>query len=260
MNYYTTILFLVLLIVGCNTAQQQTSTAQKNPAADGFKVAQSDQAAISIADEVMEAMGGRKAWDDTRFISWNFFGARTLFWDKQTGNVRINNHRDKNTIYLNIFDSTKGVVLDSMGNKIEDTALRAEFLKKGKGMWINDAYWLVMPFKLKDSGVTLKHLGAGKTEAGLSADILELTFENVGNTPNNKYLVYVDQQEKLVRQWDFFTNTTDTERRFFSPWDDYQQHGDILLSGNRGQRSLTEIQVLDTLPEDLKTAPLFGKS
>jgi hypothetical protein len=31
-------------------------------------------------------------------------------------------------------------------------------LRKGKNWWINDAYWLVMPWKLQDPGVTLSYV------------------------------------------------------------------------------------------------------
>ena len=58
----------------------------------------------------------------------------------------------------------------------------ADLTKLGKGQWINDTYWLVMPFKLKDSGVTLKYVGDGKTQAGDDADVLAMTFKNVGVT------------------------------------------------------------------------------
>ena len=49
----------------------------------------SHPAAIELADSIMVAVGGRKNWDATRFISWNFFWARDLVWDKKEGRVRI---------------------------------------------------------------------------------------------------------------------------------------------------------------------------
>ena len=70
-----------------------------NPPAPGFNLQDSDPAAVELADSVMMAMGGREGWDNTRFISWNFFGRRDLVWDKQTGDVRIESQQDS-TIYL----------------------------------------------------------------------------------------------------------------------------------------------------------------
>ena len=47
--------------------------------------AQSDEKAVAVADEVMEALGGQSAWDNTRCLTWSFFGRRTHVWDKFTG-------------------------------------------------------------------------------------------------------------------------------------------------------------------------------
>ena len=63
--------------------------ADSNPAAEGFNLQDSDQEAIEIADRVMLELGGRKAWDETRFLTWSFFGRRRHVWDKHTGDIRI---------------------------------------------------------------------------------------------------------------------------------------------------------------------------
>jgi hypothetical protein len=228
-------------------AQPATDADYGNPAAEGFNAEESDEQAIAIADEVMEAMGGRAAWDATRYIQWTFFGRRTLLWDKQTGDVRIEVPADS-TIYLfNIFDKTGKVLLN--GTDISATDSLDQYLEQGESIWINDAYWLVMPYKLKDSGVTLKYMGQDTMQGGAPADVLQLTFQEVGRTPDNKYLVYVDKEDRLVKQWQFFGNYQDPEPRFTTPWEDYQQHGAIMLSGDRGRSKLTDIAVLESVPE-----------
>ena len=249
------VLFLgAVMIISCNNASQPDSSENEvtevNPAAEGFNAAASDAKAIEIADAVMEAMGGRKNWDETRFISWNFFGYRQLTWDKQTGNVRI--QASDSTIYqINIFTDQGQIMKD--GQLFTEKDSIAKYVNRGKGIWINDSYWLVMPFKLKDSGVTLKHAGTDTISGGETADVLELTFNKVGNTPNNKYLVYVDKEDNLVKQWDFYRNVEDEQARISTPWNDYKQHGKILLSGGRGNRNLTDIQVFDSLPDSTFT-------
>ena len=47
----------------------------------------------------------------------------------------------------------------------------------GGNDWINDLYWLVMPFKLKDSGVTLKCLGEDTTATELALTCWGLRFK-----------------------------------------------------------------------------------
>lgn len=241
---------LVSLFLACSgpqsTGTSSTDVVVGNPPAEGFDKAGSDAKAIEIADQVMEAMGGRAAWDSTRYIQWTFFGFRTLTWDKKEGRVRIEIPRDSATYLVNVF-TKKGKAWEK-GQEITDPDSLALRMTKAESIWINDSYWLVMPFKLKDSGVTLKHLGDGSTAAG-PADLLELTFKNVGRTPNNKYHVWVDRKTQLANQWAFFTNADDEEARFTMPWLDYQPHGAILLSGDRGERKLDNIAVMETMDD-----------
>ncbi len=234
-----TILFLLLssaLLWRCNTP----TTAQAT-------IAPSDKAQV-LANEIMQAMGGQRAWDETRFISWNFFGARQLLWDKYTGRVRID-VPEKGMVYLININDTEGGRIQQQGQVLTQPDSIAKYTNQGKSIWINDAYWLVMPYKLKDEGVTLRYVGKGKTQADEEAEILELTFADVGDTPQNKYHIYVNPVSKLVTQWDYYAKASDEAPRFALPWNDYRQYGQIMLSGNRGERQLTDIAVYSTVPD-----------
>ncbi|MCB0546423.1 MAG: hypothetical protein KDD19_02490 [Phaeodactylibacter sp.] len=226
---------------------EEAATTNPNPAAQGFNAAGSDERAIAIADSVMLAMGGRKAWNNTHFLQWDFFGRRTLLWDKYTGDVRIEIPADS-AVYIVNTRSLSGMAREG-GKNIENPDTLQSRLQRANSIWINDSYWLVMPFKLKDSGLTLKYLGQDTTQAGDPAYVLQLTFQEVGDTPENKYHVYVDTSSYLVRQWGYFSKAEDEEPAFLSPWDDYRQYGSILLSGNRGKRELSNIAVLEKAPE-----------
>lgn len=250
--YHFAILFALALLQSCGNTQKETVQEDYgNPASEGFNLEGSDPKAIEIADEVMEAMGGRKAWDNTRHIAWNFFGVRDLVWDKWTGDVRIDH--DKTVYLININDNSGKVYID--GREITDSDSLSNLINRGKGAWINDSYWLLMPFKLKDSGVTLKYMGEEPTNEGVESDKLELTFENVGNTPNNRYWVWVSQTDHLVNQWAYYSNSADNAQVFNRPFKDYQRKGEILISGDRGDRKLTNIQVYKELPESVYHSP-----
>lgn len=217
--------------------------AETYPAAEGFHADASDARAIAIADATMEAMGGYAAWDQTRYITWRFFGGRLHVWDKWTGDVRF--EQDDLTVLMNLHTQSGRAWRE--GRALADAELQAA-LDRGYRAWINDAYWLVMPYKLKDSGVALKHVGTAASEDGRDADVLELTFEGVGVTPQNKYRVWVDQENHLVSQWAFYPQASDPEPRFVGPWKNWQRYGQILLSDNRGERSHTGIAVFADLP------------
>lgn len=233
---------------GRETAAEATDNDPiSNPPAEGFDLAGSDERAIAIADSVMLAMGGRRAWDETRYLRWNFFGRRTLLWDKKENRVRIE-FADGNTIYLLDMDDNTGRVLRN-GTEISEPDSLDHYLQQARSIWINDSYWLVQPFKYKDSGVTLTHQGRDTTPSGQPADVLQLTFRGVGDTPDNKYRVFIGDNPRLQIYWQFFRNAADTVPAFGSVWENYRSHGEILLSGERGERDLTDIEVLQEVDE-----------
>ena len=69
---------------------------------------------------------------------------------------------------------------------VDETELK-EALDNAYAAWINDSYWVVMPYKLQDPGVKLTYTREDKTEDGKDAHVLTMTFDSVGLTPQNKY-------------------------------------------------------------------------
>ena len=249
-----TALFLFALLATTGAALE---AAEANPPAEGFDLEGSDPRALEIADRVMLGLGGREAWDETRFLTWSFFGRRRHVWDKQSGDIRIEGV-DRETerpylILMNLHDKQGRAWKD--GAPVTDSAELAEMLEYGESVWINASYWMVMPYTLKDSGVTLKDLGKGPMQDGRSAEILQLTFEAVGRTPQNKYKVYVADDSGLIEQWDYYSDSKDAEPQLSSPWHNWQRYGRILLSDNRGERGHTDVAVLNELPPEVLSSP-----
>ena len=239
MNYLNIRNICIILIATVLSA----CASKLNPPAEGFLFQDSDSKAIEIADKVMESMGGKKAWDETRFISWDFFGSRFHIWDKQKNRVLVYNEKKQNIAFLDM-NKMEGKVIVG-GQLMEHPDSISFYLQKTKEAWINDSYWLVMPFKLKDSGVRLKYIKEENNH-----DVLELTFKSVGVTPNNKYHVHVDRTTDLIDQWDFFDKADDIKPRFSTPWINYKKYGNILLSGDRGgDYQLKDIGVYDQIDE-----------
>ncbi|ELR72440.1 hypothetical protein C900_01523 [Fulvivirga imtechensis AK7] len=243
---------MAFLFFACDPSQQkeEPQSGEENPAAEGFDQHGSDEKAIAIANTVMKAMGGRKAYDNMRFIAWNFFGARDLVWDKHTGRVRIDVPVRKTTYLVNIHTLEGRVIKDSAEITHPDS-LKA-YLDQAKSIWINDSYWLVMPFKLKDTGVTLKYAREDTTKAGTPADVLTLTFENVGDTPNNKYEVYVDKSDNLVKQWAYYQEAGQQAPSAIWPWDNYKEYEGVLLSADRSDgKGPRNVRVYRELPDEV---------
>lgn len=241
---------LTIICVSCDSPRTSHQPEQEaNPPAPGFNLEESDPEAIALADSVMMALGGRKNWDEACCFSWNFFGRRHLWWDKHAQMARVEWIADSIVVAVHLPDTTGKVWIK--GRPVTEPDSLRQFLARGVSAWINDSYWLFMPYKLKDSGVRLKYLGRDTTLDGRLAEVIHLTFNGVGETPENKYHVYIDPDSHLVVQWDFFRNFTDTEPLFRTPWADWRRYGKLMLSGDRGQRRLTGIAVYDHFPPEL---------
>ena len=220
--------------------------AQDNPPMDGFDVDGSDPRAIAIADQVMEALGGRANWDNTRYLSWSFFRDDQV-WDKWTGRFRW--QQDSLVVLMNINTQEGAAYAD--GVPVEDSD---PIVARAYRNWANSGYWLLMPYKLKDSGVTLGYGGEGATEDGRAAHILTLIFDAVGHTPNNRYDIYVDKETRLVTQWSYYENREDETPAFTRPWENWARHGRIMLSDGRGMLDdqpfvLPNVGIYDALPD-----------
>ncbi|WP_375579515.1 hypothetical protein ABWH96_00120 [Marivirga tractuosa] len=221
---------------------EQTEESQKTQEESAyFNPENSDSKAVELADKVIEAHGGEQNWDNTRYISWNFLGARDLIWDKYTGNVRIDFPGQNSTYLININEDTGRVKIGD--RELTENDSLNQYIERGKQIWVNDSYWLVFPFKFKDPGVQLKYAGQDTTLTGKNAEMISLSFEEVGFTPQNKYNAYIDPETHMILQWDFYRNASDTTASFSNEWSGYKKHGDIYLSSGRGERTLGNIKV-----------------
>jgi hypothetical protein len=219
-----------------------------------FDLAGSDAKAVALADSVMAACGGRENWEKTRIVTWDWFGKRLNVWDKWTGDIRVESRRSLILMNLN---TKKGRAWKD-GHEITEPEALQRALDYGYEAWANDSYWMFLPFKLKDGGVTLKYLGEGTTAEGQSAEVLSVTFNKAGLTPNNKHHVYIDKESKLLVQWDFYMDAKDPAPRFAVPWKNYQQFGKILLSDDRGEGARKKhvgLGVFEALPASVFNRP-----
>ncbi len=242
-QYSFVILFCLICISSCKNINSDQASISQEDVNDNSK----DPKAVVIANKVMDAMGGQQKWDDLKYVSWTFFNARHLLWDKQNNRVRIENTTDS-SLYLVNLDTGKGKKQSPGKLVLSETNQLA--IDKGKSIWINDMYWLFMPFKLRDPGVNLKYLREGKTLTGIKCDVLELTFDEVGDTPDNKYEVYVDQSDNLVKQWSFYNRWDKKEPSAIWPWDNYKSYDGLMLSADRSdKKGPSNVKVYDTIDE-----------
>jgi hypothetical protein len=89
------------------------------------------------------------------------------------------------------------------------------------GWFVNDSYWLFAPSKLFDPGVHRSVDDQGR---------LVLTFDGVGLTPGDRYVLSVDTERGVVTRWSY---ELESGRSGTFRWLDYQEFGPLMLSTRR---------------------------
>jgi hypothetical protein len=227
------ILVLMASIFGACGSSKYVYRDIPNLAHPNFDAAGSDEKAIYLADDVMKGMGGRNAWNETRYLRWTYFNQRALLWDKKKERVRIDYLNQNLKIILNYKTMTGRVRM----NNRELTKMDSldKYLQKGKEDFLNDAYWVFMPFLLKDDGVSLKYLGEKESMIGAKCEAIELSFKDRPVGGNIKYHIYINRVSRLVVEWTGYKMADDATPTFRTPWQDYRALGHIMMSGNRGE-------------------------
>ena len=98
--------------------------------------------------------------------------------------------------------------------------------KDGYARWVNDSYWLLAPLKIRDPGVKVEATGP-KNLKGAGLETIQLSFENVGLTPTDRYVFYIDPHTKLPRAWDYIPQTGDGMQ---ATWEKFQNFGGLNLA------------------------------
>lgn len=242
---------------------------------DVLEPARSDARAAAIADRVMQALGGAEAWNSTRYLRFDFAvdrGGKTVVsrshtWDKSTGLYRLEaktkpgpeRPRKEGAPYVALANvNTKEGSVYINGKRLEGEEAK-QYLDMAYAIWVNDTYWLLMPYKMKDPGVVLAYDGEEK-KGNEAWDKVVLTFDNVGLTPKDKYWAYVNRATGLVDKWEYILNGGPGPAIPWV-WKDWTRQGTILLASDRvSQQDDTRIHfpVLEapaSVPDRVFTSP-----
>ena len=198
-----------------------------------------DAASLRAESLMVEAMGGRDAWESARFFDyiWAFergdrTGERHHVWDRWTGRYKLEaTIEGKPTVALFDANSKTGRAWID-GEQFTGDELR-NVLDRAYAIYINGMYWFVMPFKWRDPGVHLEHIGAVTDSTGRRWETVQLTFEDVGLTPKNRYRAYLDPETHLISWWEHFRTRDDTTTNTRYRWTEWTKRGPIMVSLNR---------------------------
>ena len=172
--------------------------------------------ALALRDKVL-ARSGRGTWPGVSRLKFTFHVERPdgqassvqHDWNLRTGEDAVTANGQTTTVNVFAYDASKAT-------EAETAAFRR---------WTNDSYWLLMPLKLGDPGARVALAGEEEIE-GAKYTVLRLTFDNVGLTPGDAYMLYVDA-EGLIRRWDYMPNA---ERKATWTWEGYKDFNGLTLA------------------------------
>src|SRR5512134_3672527 len=114
--------------------------------------------AVLVVEGMMDAMGSPAAWDKTRYLRFDWVVERDgkevanvkHLWDRYEGRYRVEwEARDHKKVVALFNVNTKEGQVHVDGHAAQGEDLK-KFLEQAYGRFINDGYWLLMPWKLKD--------------------------------------------------------------------------------------------------------------
>jgi hypothetical protein len=192
-------------LLGCLLTLPASFCARTNGAPDQ---------AHALALEVWKAAGGEN-WDKVRALDFTFVvedngktvASATHHWDVKSGTDHVQWKGKDVTVNVH-------------------TPAADEASKAAYGRWVNDSYWLLAPLKACDRGVHLKYEGRKDVE-GQPREMLRLSFDQIGLTPNDQYVLYIDPTTKLVQAWDYIPQP---DKVMHGTWEKYETFGGLKLA------------------------------
>lgn len=179
-----------------------------------FAADEASDKADQLARDVWKASGGEN-WSKVKTLRFTFIveqDGKTLASAEHTWNVAT----DTDQVKWKGKDMTVNLVAPAQNE--DDKAAYAR--------WVNDSYWLLAPLKLRDRGVNLKYEGIKESD-GAPCETLRVSFAQVGLTPNDQYVLYIDPQTKLVRAWDYIPKP---DTVMHGTWEKYQKFDGLNLA------------------------------
>ena len=134
-----------------------------------------------LALDMLEALNV-EAWNNTRYIRWNFPGGHHYVWDKQTHIVEVK--WNDNRVILQTKNPSNGIAWVN-----GESTKSAELISTAWGFFCNDSFWLSAPFKVMDPGT--ERSVVRQDEEGSS---LMVKYTSGGTTHGDVYVWHLDKK------------------------------------------------------------------
>ncbi len=154
-----------------------------------------------LADEMFDALN-KSGFDSLEHIAFTFKGIHSYEWNKEDKEVLVS--WGNNEVLLDLSQST-------------DNYTMLEY--KAYSFFINDSFWLIAPFKVRDQGVVRSSVD---TEIGRG---LLVTYTSGGITPGDSYLWILDDNGFPIA-WRLWTSNVPIGGLEFS-WEEWSEYNEV---------------------------------
>ncbi len=255
----TPVLLLVSVVfAGCSGADEgdgsNADTAIRSASGGSAAAIFEDPEVQRIHDRMMAAMAPDGAWERVRYLQFDWIVdlgegrtlARSHRWDRWEGDYRVEAPTQDGTLVALFNVNGPEVGRAWIDGRPLSGVEAAEALRRAYGMHVNDSYWFIMPYKWADPGVDTRYLGTETDDEGNSWEVVELSFEDVGLTPENRYHAYVNPETGLMERWDHYrTADADPSPSVWTNWTDF---GGVKLAMDRSRIRFEDVVVGGSVP------------
>lgn len=213
---------VLLVVIGGFIAHQPLPTGGKTgPEADALA-------------RKMEAVVNKPAWDQTRFVSWEFRTGTTYLWDKVATAVSV--AWGDNLVLLRTTD--RSGMAYHQGQEVTDAAAKQKLLEQAWEKFANDSFWLCAPMKAFDPGTSREiYTQKDGTEA------LLVHYSSGGVTPGDSYLWLLDTNGR-PRAWQLWVSTIPIGGLTFT-WEDWTGGGALPQLALDHKNAILDVPILD---------------
>lgn len=198
-------LLLAALVLSAGCAEDEPQPIAEEQVSAITLTTQAD----TLAKRAYDYAGGAAAWEQLPYLGFQFAiergGQRQTvarhLWDRQGGAYRVEWSTGPGSTYVALFDVDSVSAGQVYLNGDSVRAARSDSLiQRAHGRFINDTYWLLAPAKLFDPGVQREYVS---DSSDADTGVLQLSFEDVGLTPGDRYWLYVDRETGRLKRWRF---------------------------------------------------------
>ena len=217
----TLVIFLsTILIFGCsNRKDQEENTQTANNTQSKAPMSKAEKIITEMVDEI----GGQNALKDLFDVEYTYIyespeGHRDVskeryIFDGELSWAEYLERSDKmmpnyqGTIIQSYNGDSTVTTVDGKQVDTPEINKRSDFLRK------TNFYWFVMNFKLLDPGVNLKYNGV-RLYNGINYEMVEVNFDEQTGDVQDKYLLYINPNTKLIDQFLFTVKDYGLEQPF----------------------------------------------